>query len=132
MKAREVRRQKLVDQYAEKRARLKPWLADNLWTEPLVDEILHIAGTIYSKTRDEAGIWDNICIGSDFDGMITPIEAYPNANSFPKLDRMIYVQLRKRMNTEPFLTHKSDSDIREITDKIMLKNALRFLEKHYK
>ena len=76
-------------------------------------------------------IWGNICIGSDFDGMITPIKAYRNADNFPKLDKMIFKQLRKRVNTEQFLTNKSDSEIREITDGIVWKNALRFLKNHY-
>ena len=116
----------------KKRARFKlPWIADAIWIEPLIEEILHIARTIFSQTQDETVIWDNICIGSDYDGMITPIKAYRNAESFPKLNKMIFERLRKRINREPFLTNKSDSEIREITDKIIWKNALGFLRKHY-
>jgi microsomal dipeptidase-like Zn-dependent dipeptidase len=117
---------------AKKSARRKLQLIkDTIWIEPLIEEILHIAKSIYSETHDENVIWDNICIGSDYDGMITPVKAYPNANSFPKLDKMIFEQLRKRISTVPFLTNKSDSEIREITDMIVWKNALRFLKKHY-
>ncbi|MEI6049999.1 MAG: hypothetical protein WCS03_13940 [Bacteroidota bacterium] len=117
---------------AKKNARWKlPLIKDTIWIEPLIEEILYIAKTIYSEPSDENVIWDNICIGSDYDGMITPVKAYPNANSFPKLDKMIFEQLRKRINTEPFLTNKSDTEIREITDMIVWKNALRFLKKHY-
>ena len=108
-----------------------PRIADILWIEPLIEEILYIARSIYSQTLDENVIWGNICIGSDFDGMITPIKAYRNANNFPKLDRIIFKQLKKRVNTEQFLTNKSDSEIREITDMILWKNALRFLKNHY-
>jgi microsomal dipeptidase-like Zn-dependent dipeptidase len=109
-----------------------PRIADKIWIEPLIEEILYIARTIYSEAQDENGIWENICIGSDFDGMITPIKAYRNANDFPKLDKMIFAQLRNRINTEQFLSNKSDSEIREITDMIVWKNTLRFLKKHYK
>jgi microsomal dipeptidase-like Zn-dependent dipeptidase len=116
----------------KKSARWKlPRMADIIWIEPLIEEILHIARSIYLQIRDENVIWENICIGSDYDGMITPIKAYRNAKSFPKLDKMIFEQLKKRINTEQFLTNKSDSEIREITDRIVWKNALRFLEKHY-
>jgi microsomal dipeptidase-like Zn-dependent dipeptidase len=108
-----------------------PWVADVIWIEPLIEEILHIARVIFSETRDESVIWDNICIGSDYDGMITPVRAYKNANKFPKLDKMIFEQLRKRINTELFLKNKSDSEIRGITDKIVWKNALSFLKKHF-
>jgi microsomal dipeptidase-like Zn-dependent dipeptidase len=99
--------------------------------EPLIEEILHIARSVYLQTHDENVIWDNICIGSDFDGMIKPIKAYRNATSFPKLDKMIFEQLRKRINTEKFLANRSDSEIRQITDRILWKNILRFLKKHY-
>ena len=117
---------------ARKNARWKlPRVADVIWIEPLIEEILHIAGTIFSETRDDSVIWDNICIGSDFDGMITPIKAYNNAIKFPKLDKMIFEQLRKRINPEQFLINKSDSEIREISDKILWKNALRFLKEHF-
>jgi microsomal dipeptidase-like Zn-dependent dipeptidase len=106
-------------------------IADGIWIEPLIEEILHIARLIYSQTRDESVIWDNICIGSDYDGMITPIKAYRNANSFPKLQKMIFEKLKKRVNSEQFLANKSDSELKEITDSIVWKNALRFLKKHY-
>jgi hypothetical protein len=116
----------------KKAARLKQKrIADILWLEPLIEEILHIARSIYLHTGDENVIWNNICIGSDFDGMITPIKAYRNATHFPKLDKMIFEQLKIRINTEPFLTNKSDSEIRDITDRITWKNILSFLKKYY-
>jgi microsomal dipeptidase-like Zn-dependent dipeptidase len=116
----------------KKRARWKPApISDVLWIEPLIEQILHIAGSIYSVKHDKDVIWDNICIGSDYDGMITPVRAYRNADSFPKLDKMIYEQLRKRSGTEPLLENRSDSEIREIADRIVWKNALIFLKKHF-
>jgi hypothetical protein len=116
----------------KRKARWKlPRTADIIWIEPLIEEILHIARSIYLHTLDECVIWDNICIGSDYDGMITPVKAYRNAKRFPRLDKMIFRQLRKRAGTEQFLINKSDSEIREITDMIVWKNALRFLKKHY-
>ena len=102
-----------------------------IWIEPLIEQIIHIARTIYAQKGDVNVVWDNICIGSDFDGMITPIKAYRNANCFPEIDKMIFERLRKSISTEPFLANKSDSEIREVTDKIVWKNILRFLKKHY-
>jgi microsomal dipeptidase-like Zn-dependent dipeptidase len=116
----------------KKRVRFKmPWTADIIWVEPLIEQILHIARTIYRQTQDESVIWENICIGSDFDGMITPIRAYRNATSFPKLEKTILNRLKKRRNSELLLQGKSDSELHQITINILWKNALRFLKKHY-
>jgi microsomal dipeptidase-like Zn-dependent dipeptidase len=118
---------------ARRLSRWKPALvSDIVWAEPLIKQILHIARLIYSEKHDRNVIWDNICIGSDYDGMITPVKAFRNANSFPKLDKMIYEQLRKRRGTEELLGNRSDSEIREITDRIVWKNALSFLKKHFR
>ena len=120
------------------RFKLLPYKYLEIWIEPLIEEIIHIAETIYNKetvgdrTFDKNIIWDNICIGSDYDGMIKPIKAYPNATYFPKLDKMLFEGLKKRRSSVNFLSGTTDSAIREITDKIIWKNALRFLKKHFK
>jgi len=102
-----------------------------IWIKPLINEILHIAGHILSQTGQPEKIWDNISIGSDYNGMITPIKAFKTANKFPELDATIFRELKKRIGTEVTLAGKTETDIREITDKIMWKNNLRFLEKHF-
>jgi microsomal dipeptidase-like Zn-dependent dipeptidase len=116
----------------KKRARLKRAdISRRIWIEPLLKEILHIAGHILSVTGNPAIIWDNICIGSDFDGMITPIPAYNNATKFPDLHDTMFDELMQRRGNEIALAGKSEADIQEITDKIMWKNVVKFLEKHY-
>jgi microsomal dipeptidase-like Zn-dependent dipeptidase len=108
-----------------------PDTARKIWIEPLLNEILHIAGHIMNKTGNPDVIWDNISIGSDFDGMITPIKYFNKASKFPALDKTISRELKKRKASEPLLAGKTDDDILEITDKIMWKNILKFLKKHY-
>jgi hypothetical protein len=102
-----------------------------IWIRPLINQILHIAGHILSQTGQPEKIWDNICIGSDFNGMITPIKAFNNAEKFPLLHDTIFKELMKMTGTVPPLFGKTESDIKEITDKIMWKNNLLFLEKHF-
>jgi len=102
-----------------------------IWIEPLLNEILHIAGHILLQTGQPEKIWDNISIGSDFNGMITPIKAFRNAEKFPLLHDYLLKGLLKMAGTVPPLFNKSEADIREITDKIMWKNNLLFLEKHF-
>jgi microsomal dipeptidase-like Zn-dependent dipeptidase len=103
----------------------------DIWVKPLIDQILHIAGHILSQTGQPGKIWDNICIGSDFNGMITPIKAFRNAEKLPLLYKYLFKRLLKMTNTVPLLAGKSEAEIKEITDKIMWKNNLQFLEKHF-
>jgi microsomal dipeptidase-like Zn-dependent dipeptidase len=103
-----------------------------IWIEPFIEEIIHIAQTIYNRASNENKntIWDNICIGSDYDGMIHPINAYRNATHFPELYKNLYEGLKRRSSVV-FLSRATDTEIREITDKIVWKNALQFLQKHF-
>jgi microsomal dipeptidase-like Zn-dependent dipeptidase len=105
--------------------------AGKIWIKPLVDQILHIAGHILKETGQSEGIWDNISIGSDFNGMITPLKSFNKADKFPFLQEMMFQELINRRATEVTLTGKTDLEIREITDRIMWKNNLRFLEKYF-
>jgi microsomal dipeptidase-like Zn-dependent dipeptidase len=105
--------------------------AREIWVKPFVDEILHIARYICEQTGQKDTIWDNISIGSDFNGMITPLQPFRNAEKFPALQKYIFRELKKRSAAEVVLSGCTDSDIQEITDKIMWKNNLRFLEKHF-
>ena len=64
--------------------------ARKIWIQPFIEQILHIAETIKesAKNDDETSennkIWDNICIGSDYDGMITPVKGFRSASHFPE------------------------------------------------
>jgi hypothetical protein len=105
--------------------------AREIWIQPLLKEILYIAGLILEQTQNPAVIWDNISLGTDFNGMITPIKAFKNAEKLPLLDKTLCKELKKLRATEVTLTGKTDAEIQEITDKIMWKNNLLFLEKHF-
>ncbi len=102
-----------------------------IWIKPLINEILHIARYLSENIADQDKIWDNICIGSDFNGMITPVKAFKTATDFPELNDTLLSELKKMAVTEPLLTGKTTAEIEKITDKIMWKNNLLFLEKHF-
>jgi hypothetical protein len=108
-----------------------PKKSRKIWIKPLADQLIYIAGVILTGTGDATVIWDNISIGSDFSGMITPIKAFDNATTFPDIDEALYNELIKRRGSELTLALKTDAEIREVTDKIMWKNNLKFLEKHF-
>jgi len=116
----------------KKRARFKSAeVARSIWIQPLLKQVLHIARHIQSVTGQPESIWDNISIGSDFNGMITPIKAFKNADKFPALYNTMLKELMRLATTESILAGKTESEIREITDKIMWRNNLAFLEKHF-
>lgn len=113
----------------KKEARFKSAKAKRaIWIQPLINEILHIARHLKDSNVDPDIIWDNICIGSDFNGMITPIKAFKTAAKFPELGETLFEELTKMVPTEPLL---ENYNIQDITDKIMWKNNLAFLEKHF-
>jgi microsomal dipeptidase-like Zn-dependent dipeptidase len=106
-------------------------VAGEIWIKPFVSQILHIAGHILKMTGQSEGIWDNICIGSDFNGMITPLKTFNKADKFTDLQENLFKELITRRDSDAALTGKTDADIQEITDQIMWKNNLRFLEKYF-
>ena len=108
-----------------------PKKSREIWIKPLADQLLYIAGVILTGTGDPSVIWNHISIGSDFSGMITPIKAFDDATTFPDLDEALFNELMRRRGSEATLAGKTESEIREITDKVMWKNNLKFLEKHF-
>jgi hypothetical protein len=49
----------------------------------------------------------------------------------PALNETLFKELKKLAGTEVTLAGKTDAEILEITDKIMWKNNVAFLEKHF-
>jgi hypothetical protein len=104
----------------------------SFWAEPLVQNILHISGLLCEYQHgDETGIWDSLTIGSDLDGMISPLRAFSSAESFPLLENILVKKLVQNAPLIPFLQNKSESEISSITEKILWGNAVGFLEKNF-
>lgn len=116
----------------KKKARFKPCRKKReIWANPLADQILYIAGHILDQTGLPDKIWDNISMGTDFNGMITPIKHFETATKLPALRRTLIRVMKKRAPNEPTLTGKTEAEIIEIVDRVLWKNNLKFLEKHY-
>jgi microsomal dipeptidase-like Zn-dependent dipeptidase len=88
------------------------------------------------KTLDEAAAWDHIAIGSDFDEMYEPLDAYQTVEDFPQLAVDIQRFLER---PQPINDLFSEEEIRrlmfdltatEITSKIMNLNAYNFISRH--
>ncbi len=81
---------------------------------------------------DEKSAWDIVAIGSDFDGMIVPFDAYPRSNEMPKLAEDLLNFLK---NPEPIFDLFTVEEIErlmfgyspeEILQKLMFENGYNF------
>jgi len=105
--------------------------------EYLCNNLLHIVGVGRKTIGDR--VWDHICLGSDFDGLIASIEVQTNrrvkANTIPDLRaklKELLPKVAKKMGI-PLIIDGTPTEafLETILDKFFLKNALRFLKKHY-
>jgi microsomal dipeptidase-like Zn-dependent dipeptidase len=72
--------------------------------------------------------WDLLALGSDYDGLITHIDMYPEASKLPDL-RTDLVDYLKRTQYGKDLWYGYEPE--EMVQKVMQTNALNFLEKHF-
>lgn len=72
--------------------------------------------------------WDNLTLGTDFDGVITHIDFYPNMSTLPDLrnDLLDYL-VKHKYNQE--LWHGYEPE--ELVHKVFTQNAMDFLQKHF-
>ncbi|MCB0638751.1 MAG: membrane dipeptidase [Lewinella sp.] len=74
--------------------------------------------------------WDQVCIGSDFDGLIDPINNCNNATELPRLEEELIELLPTMMEADPSYSYDT-SDIEGKVRKLMYDNAVVFLKKHF-
>jgi hypothetical protein len=105
-------------------------LPDDLWPKVLVRQLLAMVDVIYHDERlDEAArrtIWDNICIGSDYDGFIDPIQSYPTVMELPRFAEDLRRELRAVEHTRSI----GQLGVDELVEKICWRNADQFARKH--
>ncbi|MEM8568682.1 MAG: hypothetical protein AAGF85_19655, partial [Bacteroidota bacterium] len=102
---------------------------DEAWFKLVFDQILHIVNVVKNSntTVDKKNVWDRICIGSDFDGQIDPINAFKKATDFYDYRDELADCLDKPENTQLKLGLTTD----EIVHKICFENVFEFIKVHY-
>lgn len=99
------------------------------WARLIVDQIHHVVKTVHDAGRqDWQSAWEMICIGSDFDGQIDPIDAYNRATHFRKFKR-VFKRMLKRDHR--FDTLRGNFRINQLADKICFQNVYDFLQRNY-
>lgn len=76
--------------------------------------------------------WDYIALGSDFDGIIDPLNAFWTAEELPYLADFLERHAFNFMSKAKLKVKKNIIDADEIVSRVMSTNGKRFLEKYFK
>lgn len=114
------KRQKPFDKYSRRMR----------WLKLIVDQIEYIVKTIEKSntTVDKKLAWERICIGSDFDGQINPINGYKKATDFPGFKR----ELAQMLSGKDFIELRMGWRVHEVVEKICFDNVHGFLKRNFK
>jgi hypothetical protein len=101
------------------------------WTLLIWNQIQHIADLL---DKEERPAWDIISLGTDFDGVIDPINGYWTSVDISNLRRNLEPLVTGYLENKRGHWKKSSNEIttKEVLDRFFFKNALDFLEKYYK
>ena len=107
-----------------------PYRRDNAFNHlrHLCNQILHIVEVGGPKA------WKQICIGSDFDGLIDPINGCISQSEFQPLEKqmaaMLQQMIRESKRNRPEFDFKEGSLPARVRD-ILFNNGVRFLQQHF-
>ncbi|MFP4596816.1 MAG: hypothetical protein ACOC9W_01605 [Persicimonas sp.] len=100
------------------------------WPHIMLNQIFGIVDVIMNDDRlseaDKRTIWDRICIGSDFDGMIDPVSRYATVVDFPTFAEDLRDLLHEQRHTRQI----DSIGVDELVEKIAWKNAYEFARRH--
>lgn len=102
--------------------------------EYLCNNILHIVKV--GRPIVGENIWDYMCLGSDFDGLIVSVEYQNNfrtkATNLTQLRASMKTTLPKVANLTGIAINTADDNLENILDKFFFKNAHNFLQKYFR
>ena len=105
------------------RAKLRPISASLI-----LNQLLYIA-EVYGSVK----AWDHICIGSDFDGVINPLDTYPEAKYLSTLneDLLSHWSMMFHLHNDRYTRFKYGLTIDIILQKFLSMNARRFYSRYF-
>ena len=71
---------------------------------------------------------DTIALGTDYDGLITHFDCYPDSGMLPLLFEDLHNSFA---DNKTFTELKGDYSVAELLDKLFRKNSIEFLKKHF-
>lgn len=132
--AREKKRTVTIDNIEAIRNALKPMLCSLFINQLIYIVEVHTRSLPPNSTdEDKAKGWSHICIGTDFDGVINPLDAYPDG-SFIEAFALDVVKFWNAFNLpqNPELAQfLFGLQPEEIMEKIVWTNAMHFMQKYF-
>ncbi len=102
------------------------------WAQQMLDNTLGIVKAVVNSNlvaeEDKVKIWNMLAIGTDFDGMINPEDAFITAEEFVDFRSVVEEILPKQDDIDHLLQGLS---IEQALDKIMYDNAFNFAKDYY-
>ncbi|MDX2301499.1 MAG: hypothetical protein NW226_01810 [Microscillaceae bacterium] len=98
------------------------------WSLLVWYQIQHIA-----EVLDRAGLlaWNITTLGSDFDGIIDPLSAFWNAETYPDLEQNLLIHAKEYLKKPNLRENFNKISAEEIIHQVMYGNAANFLEKYF-
>lgn len=92
------------------------------------------AGILHNTPGEErTNAWSCISIGSDFDGLINPVNGYPTLRYFKRLEDELTKYAKDFLNEPSRLLHKySPASATELVEGLMTTNGLQFLKTNFR
>lgn len=101
-------------------------IAPEAWVRLFVSHVFAMVDAVWQDERlpreQRIGIWDCICLGTDFDGMIDPFSQYPTVLHFDRFRRDLVDVLTERAHTRGI----TEIGPAELADKLLWRNAHEF------
>lgn len=107
-----------------KRSKIMHYRSELLW-----NQIQHILEVLDAKNMFA---WDCIAIGSDYDGIIDPLNSFWTAEELPFLADFLERHVYNYMSKAKFKNPNNKIDADEIVQRVMSTNGLMFLKRWFK
>jgi len=105
-------------------------VADDMWSVLVRNQIFGMVdAVVLDQNRsddDRKRVWDCICLGTDYDGMIDPLTRYPTALDLDQFAEDLRAELHAHRHTR-FI---EEIGVDTLVDKICWKNADAFVRRH--
>ncbi len=105
-------------------------VADEMWPELVARQFFAMVDVIMLddslKKGDKKKIWDCVCLGTDYDGLIDPLSKYPTAMNLSDFAADLAEVLEAHKHTR----YIAEIGVDELVEKICWKNGYDFAMKH--
>ena len=116
-------------------------LLTNVFSSLLLSQFIHCVKVV-DKASDNNSIlangkaWDHLCIGTDYEGVINPIDVYYYASDLKDLEKNLIIFWKNAINNpDPkfvdYKTYRFGRDVEELIKKILWNNAQEWLKRYF-